>query len=178
MRSSLAPSWRARAPLESGWDREADLSSDPRRFGVALAGAPDRERLVAVAEQVGGTRPSAIELGIWIREAELVAQELDLGGIPREEQPARIVDAVRAREAVEGGRRVFLRPRRERVDEDGMVHLGLEQRAHLLEVGCRRGTDVAAARVHEVEDHDLVLEQIVVELIVRPPLVVSETFGK
>src|SRR5450432_1389614 len=88
--ASAPPSLRARAPLERGWDREAHLLSDPRRFGAALAGAPDRERLVAVAEQVAGPRSIPIDVRVRVREAELVAQELDLGGIPREEQPARI----------------------------------------------------------------------------------------
>src|SRR4051812_22699693 len=85
----------ARVALELARDREPDLLRDPLGLGAALAGSPDRCRLVAIAEHaaVPGL-VLAIDDRIAIREPELVAQQIDFGRLAGQEQPARVGHAV------------------------------------------------------------------------------------
>src|SRR3954471_15321953 len=76
----------ARVALELARDREPDLLRDPLGLGAALAGPPDRYRLIAIAKHaaVPGL-VVAIDDGIAIREAELVAQQIDVGRLAGQE---------------------------------------------------------------------------------------------
>src|SRR6185295_2979530 len=69
-------------------DDERDLFRDPLRIGRALAGRPVGERLVAETYHAAVPGPVLVDLGVDVHVAELVAQQLDVGGRAGEEQPA------------------------------------------------------------------------------------------
>src|SRR5207253_1845942 len=135
---------------------QQDILRDPRRMGQAGAGRPPEIGLVPRSDHPDVVRLVRILDGIGIREAQLLAQELDVLGLAGEEQPAR-PHAVQRRVLLERLGGVFLGLQRDRVEEDVAADPVAEQLLHPHQVGGHRHADPLTPRVHEVDHHLLVL---------------------
>ena len=122
-----------RVAFEPARDGEADLLRDPLRLGAPLAGAPDRQRLVAVAEMPLCLDLSRSTSGLGSAKPILWRSRSTSSGRP-------------VRNGLE----------RQRVDEDLVIDLVAQEPADLLQVGGGGRTDPVALGVHEVEHDDLV----------------------
>src|SRR3984893_18220823 len=89
---------------------------DPLGIGAALAAGPQRQRFVAVAKHAAVLRLVRVDLWVGIDIAELLAEQLDIIGLPGQEQPTR-ADAVRSGVVVEVRRSIVFRGDGDRVDE-------------------------------------------------------------
>src|SRR6266404_6281954 len=81
-------------PLELPRDRELDFLRDPLRLAASLATAPDRLRLVAVAQHPTVLGLVLVDFRIRVGKAKQVAQRVHFVWLPGEKRPPRIMNAM------------------------------------------------------------------------------------
>jgi len=96
------------------------------------------------------------------REAECPTEQLDVFSLPGEKQPSR-PHAVGGGICLQSFGRVMLRIQRDRVHDDIPPDAVSKQFLHAHEVGRREWTHDLAARVEDIQGHDLVFDEVVIE---------------
>src|SRR5260370_12075689 len=148
-------------------DHPGNLFRNPLGVGQPGAGPPQHEGLVAILHRPNMIRAIFIYFGVGINESELDPKQLKVLVLSGQEKPSRPGMKLFGK-ALEHGWTVVLRVDRERVHKNIPAHSIAEELLHLHQMRRCQGASIRAARVHEVDGYNLVLEQIVVEVHLLP----------
>src|SRR5262245_3505824 len=107
-------------------------------------------------------RHVCIQLRVWISEAELAPEQLDVFGVASQKQPTRF-RSMHLGILIEHIGSVMFWFEGDRIHEDIATYPFPKFSLNLPQVRCDSQANSLAIRVHEVNNHNLVLDQIIVE---------------
>src|SRR5437870_3232629 len=166
---SCRVSSRAAAPCSSRYDSRAAISMlDRRRFGIGTL-LYFANSVVAIGSPSARTVPVPAQHVATARQPQLLGDELDIGLVAGEKQPAG-PDVELLGVSLQRLGRITLGIDRDRVEEDVLANAVAEKLLHLNEPCRLERALVLAAGVDEVDRYLPALEQIVVETKGRPVL--------
>src|SRR5882762_6330004 len=141
---------------------EQDAFAHPLGLRHARDSSPKHERLVSVAKGAGVKVLVPVHFLVGPRETQPTPEELDVLRLSGEELPA-LARPESLDVAAQHLGRIVLRVERDRIHGQIPPDTIAKHLLNAHEVGCSERTGRLAARVHHVDGHELVLDEIVVE---------------